>query len=173
MGIDLTEEEANEFDRAIETAINILVNKMAINLTDEERQAARTVSAGRKPYADKTFDVLAPNNPLLHPPYLPFATDQTNYNYSRKLRQRFPQLYKLVEIAEDHAYSAENLAYRWMLKFYNNGKEARGTNTSGVESVVAELSPLFEQTNTPAPTPANNTNGTNDAATDGSTTPAA
>ncbi len=168
MGIDLTEAEALDFDKNINNAIDILVGKMPINLTDEERRAARSVAEGRKPYADKTFDVLAQNNPELHPGYLNFTEDQTNYNYGRKLRQRFPQLYKLLEIVEDHAFSAENLAFRWMLKFYGNAQEARDTNTPGAESVVAALSPLFEQTNTAVPKPA--TNATNNSDTDTETT---
>lgn len=154
MGIDLSPEEEAAFDKAINDAIDILVRKMPINLTDVERQSVRSVAEGRKPYMDKTYDSLGRNNPLLHPGYLTFEEEQTNYNYSRKLRQRFPQLYKLLEVVEDHAFSAENLSFKWLRKFYNNAQEARDTNTPGAESVVAELSPLFEQVNTAAPAPA-------------------
>lgn len=150
MGVDLTPAEVTAIDDHFNAIIQIFGDKMAINLTDKERQSVRSVAEGRKPYMDKTFDTLAPNNKVLQPGYLDFNEDLTNYNYARKLRGILPQARKLMEILEDHAYSAENLGFVYMLKFYNNAKEARDTNTPGAESVVAELAPLFEQTNTPA-----------------------
>lgn len=151
MGIDLTPEELTEIDDHLNAVTQILVDKMPINLTDKERQSVKSVAEGRKPYMDKTFDTLAPNNKALQPGYLDFNEDLTNYNYSRKLRNVLPQAKKFLEVLEDHAYSAENLGFLYMLKFYNNAKEARDTNTPGAESVVSELAPLFEQSNTPAP----------------------
>jgi len=171
MGIDLTPTEVTAIDDHFNAIIQIFADKMAINLTDKERQSVRSVAEGRKPYMDKTFDNLAPNNKVLHPGYLDFNEDQTNYNYGRKVRNFFPQAKKILEIMEDHAYSAENLGFVWMLKFYNNAKEARDTNTPGAESVVAELAPLFELTNTPAPTVQNAQTQTSSGS--GETTPAA
>lgn len=147
MGFDLTPAEITIIDDAIQAIAGVLNGKDTINLSPDERRSARAVAEGRRPYLDKTYDVLAPEYTPLHPGYLNFANDKVNYNYSKQLRSRLMLMAKVMEIMEDHTLSAETLAYKWMLKFYNNAQEAQDSNMPGADTVVAELAPLFEQAN--------------------------
>lgn len=153
MGFELTPAQVTTIDLAIKSIADIFNNLAMINLTTEERTAARSVAEGRQPFIDKTYETLAPANPTLHPGYMSFADNLTNYNYSNQTAKIIIALRQLLEIAEDHNFSADNLNFKWLLKFYNNAQEARDTNTPGADSVVAELAPLFAQTNTAVPTP--------------------
>ncbi len=67
------------------------------------------------------------------------------------MREIIQKINQVAEIASDHSLSAENLSFQFMLDFYNTAKRGADRNVPGANSVVDELSPLFEQdSNTPS-----------------------
>lgn len=74
-----------------------------------------------------------------------------DYAYLQQLLKLKTKLMKCVEILSDHELAAGHRAFEFMRDFYHMAQRAAERNVPGADSVVDELSPLFDQVNGIAP----------------------
>ncbi len=154
MGFEFTAQELTDIDAAFSTILGILNAKGNINLTNEERQSAKSISYKRQPFVSKVFEDLAVSFPNLRPSFSDYSEAQKDYTYGAQTSKLLGTMMKAMEVLEEHSLSAENLAFQYVLDFYNTAKRAAERNVPGSNTAVDALSPLFEQANNVAQQPA-------------------
>ncbi|MBI1225188.1 MAG: hypothetical protein GC192_08095 [Bacteroidetes bacterium] len=85
------------------------------------------------------------------PPFGNLTEANADYAYLQQLLKLKTKLMKCVEILSDHELAAGHRAFEFMRDFYHMAQRAAERNVPGADSVVDELSPLFDQVNGIAP----------------------
>ena len=151
MGKSFSDAQVEELERALDTLINTPNGLMPINLTKQERQGIQSVAETRLPYLQKAFDSLIPNYPALKPPFGSEEEAKADHAYLQQLLKLKLKLMKAVEILSDHELAAGHRSFEYMRDFYHMAQRAIERNVPGADTVVDELSPLFDQVNGVAP----------------------
>jgi hypothetical protein len=149
---------------AVKTAIiNDLTNALTalngikvVQLTTNERQGAQSIAEKRFPYVQKGIKGLAPAYPNLQPGFLPFSSAENDLDSTQDISQILLIVKEIIDRFTDFGLASEHFAYLYVRKFYAIAQEAQAVNTPGADTVVSELSPLFEgqgQSNAASPTP--------------------
>ena len=151
MGVSLTTQQYTDISEALNTIIGIANGLVTINLTKQERQGIQSVAETRLPYLQKAFNSLIPDNPGLAPPFSSLTAANADYAYLEQLMKLKTKLMTTVEILSDHELAAGYRSFEYMRDFYHMAQRAIERNVPGADTVVDELSPLFDQANVVAP----------------------
>jgi hypothetical protein len=151
MGVSLSAEQYNDISKALDTIISTANGLVTINLTKQERQGIQSVAETRLPYLQKAFNSLIPDNPGLAPPFSGLTEANADYAYLEQLMKLKTKLMTTVEILSDHELAAGYRSFEYMRDFYHMAQRAIERNVPGADTVVDELSPLFDQANVVAP----------------------
>ena len=133
--------------------LTVLNGIKVVQLDAEERQAARSISDERYPYVEKLFTNLVDAYPNLQPPFLDLATAKSDFQMMKDLREILSVMKEVNDRYIDFSMASENMAFKYLLEFYNTAKRAQGSNTPGGDVCVEELGPLFEGQGVQTPTP--------------------
>lgn len=155
MGVQFTNAEMETINRNLDEILTIINGKATVNLTKPERQGIQGVAAERLPYVQVAFNSLIPGNPQFKPPFSNEDDAINDFTYMEQHNQLAPKIGKLVEIFSDHHLAAGALAFEYMRDFYDVGKRGAERNVPGADSIVDELSPLFNAANPTPPLPNN------------------
>ncbi len=153
MGYEITGPDKATIIDALNTALNTLNAIKIVQLTPKERNAAQSASETRFPYIQNAIDNLAPQFPALQPGFLKLADAEKDFSSAVDLREINTLVKEVNDRFTDFALASEHFAYEYMRKFYAIAQEAQSTNTQGADTVVSELSPLFEGQGGGNPTP--------------------
>jgi hypothetical protein len=144
MGVNISPADVTTIQNALNTALRTLNGIQVVQLTVEERGKMQSMSETRFPYTQKAIETLAPQFPNLQPPFMPLADAQADLETSLTLREINVLVKEINDRFTDFALASERYAYLYMRKFYAIAKEGQAVNTPGADTVVSELSPLFE-----------------------------
>ena len=149
-----------EFTPLQETAINndfadIDTNfPFAVNMTKGERGSTPNIDNERYPYAQRTMDIHAPNNPNLVSGFAgTYAQAQTDWHLMSQCEQFKQKALMLIEKLNDTQHIAASEVFKFMRQFYATAKQAAENNVPGADSVVDDLKSLFEGQGTPGEIP--------------------
>ena len=157
MGYVFTDLQKQTIIANLQEIVTIITGIKKVQLTAKERQGASSVDNVRLPYVIKG-EQLAQTYVELRPGYLSLADCTNNLKTTQDGVEIKNHVNQMVDVLTDFLLAEEHFAFEYMRKFYNNGKEAEGTPTPGVDAVIDALAPLFEKqgssgTNLPEVTP--------------------
>jgi hypothetical protein len=139
----------NGLDAAL-TALNAV---KIVTLTPEQRREIPAVNAGRIPYVLKAVNVLGPAYPELVGKAVSTASAQQATNSWTFLKDVLMKVQEINDRARDLSQNLENTSYNYTTDMYYTAKRYVD-DLPGADTVVAELSPLYEgQGDTINPTP--------------------
>ncbi len=144
MGINISAVEKATIVSALNTALSTLNAIKVVQLTSDERKKAQSLSETRFPYTQNAIVILAPQFPNLQPPFMPLSEAQADLETSLSLREINVLIKEVIDRFTDFSLASEHFAYLYMRKFYALAQEAQAVNTPGADTVVSELSPLFD-----------------------------
>jgi len=131
----------------IEAAIVTILNNLPVkfNLTKDERSSIQNIADERYPYAKRGIEIHGPNNPTLVTGFAgtqaEATSDLTFFDQSQIVKLK---LAKVMEIVTDTQQVAGGEAYTWLRNLYETAQMAAKNQVPGADSVVDDLSPLFE-----------------------------
>ena len=154
LSVDFTPAQQTAILDALNLALTGLNGVVVVTLTPDERRTIPTVEANRFQYIDKAVFSLGPDFPALVSRAVTTAkaTDAANsYNF---LTQVQALVQELNDRATDARHNLGNTTYNYTLDMYHEAQRYIG-DLPGADTIVQELSPLFEQQkgNETPPTP--------------------
>ncbi|HLG36467.1 MAG TPA: hypothetical protein VI757_16435 [Bacteroidia bacterium] len=140
-----------EFSPLQETAINndfadIDTNfPFAVNLTKDERGSIANIDNERYPYAQRTMDIHAPNNPNLVTGFAgTYADAQRDWRLVNQCEGFKQKALMLIEKLNDTQHLSGSEVYKFMRQLYASAKLAAANNVPGADTIVDDLKTLFE-----------------------------
>ncbi|CAN5343147.1 hypothetical protein BH09BAC2_BH09BAC2_14930 [soil metagenome] len=147
MGLDnlitfeLTVEEVNAFDGALETIRSIIENKV-INLTPDERKQYGKIGNRTENWIDKVKGYMDDNANLI-PNYLNKAAYDLDFTARKTLQPRLNRLASIIESLDDTQKLISTDLYYNSLAFYHYLKNASEQNVPGSTVIMEDLKEQF------------------------------
>ncbi len=125
--------------------INVIMNSIKpVQLSIEEHHNVSTIDNTRLPFVIQG-EQLAQSYTALRPSFLLLADCTNDVKMTQDMKEIFNYLAETTDVLTDFSMCSENYAYKYMRELYENAKRAKGSNTPGVDTIIAALSPLFEK----------------------------
>jgi hypothetical protein len=144
MGFEFTGTQKGDIITGLDVALTTLNSIKVVQLTPTERKGAQSIAEGRLPYVHNAINNLAPAYPNLQPPFLQLSEANINATMAYDIEEILLKVKEILDRFTDFGLASEHFAYQYVRKFYSIAKEGQEVSTPGADTVVSELSPLFE-----------------------------
>ena len=114
-----------------------------IKLSPSDRKTMPKIDDGRIPFVEKSL-LFGKQQPMIVPPFAPLDELTNDLSLFSSLRRVALDLASLSEMVSDTRLAAGSDAYQAALSIYKSAKGASKMGVPGTQSIVDELSKLFD-----------------------------
>jgi len=144
MGVSFTQAEVDSMKASLQSVIDLIRAKKAVNLTNDERQSLSSISDERAPYVLKSISEYGVSYPKLNSMAYDLSKATADLDTFGSLFEVLTTLSEAVEVTEEMQMAAGHFAYKFMRDQYMNAERYRGDNVEGAQVVYDGLKGAFE-----------------------------